>query len=186
MKDNNYDHIKDYLKGRIKDPKDPEVRGLIADFALLWNQYERTIFEGEHHIGDVQKKIKSFKLDRMANVKSLYDRFKNYVEYRRYDFTYEGLTDMFKIRIIKEVGVDKNNEPIFTRGEIEEESLRKMIEIDNPFNEIYLLLFITAKVRNNMFHGTKGAWELPKQKELFRICNETLMNVLEETHMQNV
>jgi hypothetical protein len=32
-----------------------------------------------------------------------------------------------------------------------------------------------------MFHGTKGPWELKENKELFKICNELLMCILEAT-----
>jgi hypothetical protein len=57
----------------------------------------------------------------------------------------------------------------------------KAINNKGSFAKTYLLMIIAAKIRNNMFHGTKGPWELKENKELFKICNELLMCILEAT-----
>lgn len=180
-----YDHINDYLKARINDPKAPEVRGLIADFALLWNQYERTIYNGDHHIYEIKRTINHFNLDDIKEIDELYDRFQKYVLSRKHNFTINDICEMFKIRIIERQW-DEREQKYKNKGDIFKRDLENAINGDDNFNKIYLLLIIAAKVRNNMFHGTKGAWELPRQKELFRICNETIMCVLRKTHMEDI
>lgn len=185
METTTYDHIDYYLKNRINDPNAPEVRNLIADFALLWNQYERTLYKKEHHIYEIKKTIKKFKLDDIEEIDELYDRFTKYVISRDYEFTVDDIHEMFNINFISKQWDEKKQKYIF-KGDIHKRDLENAINIKDKYNKIYLLLLISAKVRNNMFHGTKGAWELPKQKDLFRICNETLMCVLKKTHMEDI
>ena len=68
------------------------------------------------------------------------------------------------------------------KGDILEDELEYALYDKSPRGKVYLLLFIAAKVRNNMFHGTKDTRTLDEQKELFEIINELLMSVLEITY----
>lgn len=185
MKNNNYDHINEYLNARINDSHPTEIRQLIGDFTILWNQYERAIYDKGHHIYEIKSKIALHKLEKIPNITVIYNRFKKYVSYRGYEYTAESLIDMFNIRIIKNK-FDKRTKTVKKLGDIDQRDVETMIRGSTPFEKLYCLLVIVAKVRNNMFHGTKGAWELSKQKDLFRLCNELLMSVLETTNTQDI
>ena len=162
MTNSNYDHINEYLDERINNDK--EARELVSDFALLWNQYERTLFNSNHHLKDLRETLDFFNIS--INVDELFYRFKEYLKKRKISYTPYELNEAYRIEL---------------KGEYYEKFAR-MIYTDCPEDRLYILLIIAARVRNNMFHGTKGPWELPKQKELFRICNEVLMKVLEATN----
>ena len=173
-----YDHITDYLNSRISKNKDEAdmVRGLIADFALLWNQYERTVYNKAHGHSKIKEAIEQNRLEEIENLDELYKRFEEYVKDREHKLTARDLRNMFG-----------SNDP---RRKIQDDRLEEEFEkvLSEPIqsNKIYLLLLITERVRNNMFHGTKGSWDLPKQQELFRICNELLMSVLKYARLEDV
>ena len=171
-----YDHINEYINNRVNDG---EARELVSDFAILWNQYERTVFKGEHHIGGIRKKIEQHDyITEMPQINVLYDRFEKYLESRNIKFEYEDIKRAYSIRI-------KNDNPV-RRGDLYKDELEKAINNKNSFAKTYLLMIIAAKIRNNMFHGTKGPWELKENKELFKICNELLMCILEATHSKDL
>ena len=54
MQNNEYDHIKDYVKNSVDDE---ETQALISDFAILWNEYEDELFFKEHHVKDIPDMI---------------------------------------------------------------------------------------------------------------------------------
>lgn len=173
---NGYDHITDYIDGRVQDD---EVRMLVSDFAILWNQYERALYMGEHHIGAIKRILRSYAIIKdIPNLDELYNRFLDYLKYRNIQFDYDGIRFAYGIRI-KDNSLDNSGD--IYRNQLEQAISRKDLE-----SKAYLLLLITAKVRNNMFHGNKGTWELKEQKELFRICNEMLMAVLEITNLKDL
>ena len=167
MKENMCDYINKYLNGQIKGDDPIVIRTLIGDFAILWNQYERTIYKKNHRIGMIKKKIKKWHLDRINSIDSLYLRLKKYIEHRGYHFSKEDIRERFNID-----------------NKISDDDINSMITGNTNFDKVYCLLVIAARVRNNMFHGDKGAWELQEQKELFMICSELLMGVLEITNMK--
>ena len=176
IKVDEYDHINDYINSRVNDD---EARMLVSDFAILWNQYERTLYEKGHHIGAIWSKINKYKNQILSiqKLNDLYNRFSDYLKFRNIPFNYDGIEDAYKFNVKKEKPDD--------RIDIEKWKLEEAINEKDPIHKAYLLLLISAKVRNNMFHGTKGPWELSEQKELFKICNEMLMAVLEATNFKD-
>ena len=170
-----YDHINEYINNRVKDR---EARELVSDFAILWNQYERTVFKGEHHIRDIRNKINQYYINEIPQINVLYDRFEKYLKSRNIKFEYEDIKRAYNIRI-------KDDHPEY-RGDLNKDQLEKAINNKSSFAKTYLLMIIAAKIRNNMFHGTKGPWELKENKELFKICNELLMCILEETDSKDL
>lgn len=172
---NDYNSISCYIDDRVKDG---EVRMLVSDFAILWNQYERALYKGEHHIRDIENKLHSYsEIMDIDKLDKLYNRFCEYLKYRDISFDYKGIKTAYNIRI-KDDCYNK-------RGDLYRKQLECAITDNSSFSRAYLLLIIIAKVRNNMFHGNKGAWELKEQKELFKICNEMLMSVLEITKLKD-
>ncbi len=171
-----YDHINDYINSRVNDD---EARMLVSDFAILWNQYERTLYEEGHHIGGIWGKIREYNNQILGinELDNLYNRFIDYLDLRNISFDYDGIKKAYKFRIKEENQVD--------RYDIKKWQLEDAINKKDPLHKAYLLLLIAAKVRNNMFHGSKGPWELSENKELFKIINEMLMAVLEATNLKN-
>jgi hypothetical protein len=166
-----YDHINEYINKRVKDK---EARELVSDFAILWNQYERTVFEGEHHIRGIKDKINQYSdITERPQINVLYDRFEKYLKSRNIKFEYEDIKRAYNIRIKKDNPKRK--------GDLYKDELEEAINNKSSIAKTYLLMIIAAKIRNNMFHGTKGPWELKENKELFKICNELLMCILEAT-----
>ena len=171
-----YDHINEYINNRVNDG---EARELVSDFAILWNQYERTVFKGEHHIGGIIYKLNQYScITKMPQINVLYDRFEKYLKYRDIEFEYEDIKRAYNIRI-------KDDHPEH-RGDLYKYQLEKAINNKSSLAKTYLLMIIAAKIRNNMFHGTKGPWELKENKELFKICNELLMCILEATRFKDL
>ena len=182
MEDNQYDHIDDYLQIEIYEPKDlnrpnePKIKGLIADFAILWNLYEKALYKKEHRLRYIKKVIKENHLSEINDIDYLYSRFKEYIQNKYGQFDKSIIANRFNIRVKEEILNDNRIEEKF--WDITNYDLDRMIRGISEFDRIYCLLIIVAKVRNNMFHGIKDITELPKQKELFKICNATLISIL--------
>lgn len=160
-----YDKIEEYIERTL----DKELRLLISDFAILWNEYEKNIFNTCY----CSRKLKSKIIDNVdyddnfqQNINRLYLRFKKYLEDRKILFSTKSIINSYKIR---------NND-------ISPEELNKLIESSDDKDKLYLLLLIIARVRNNMFHGIKRLDQLTNQKELFKISNETLTLILSKTN----
>ena len=168
-----YDHVDEYINSRVTDK---DTRLLISDFAILWNQYEKALYDGEHHIGRIKSMIENhYEITQIENLDDLYNRFLKYLESRNTPFNYNGIINAYNIRIKSELG---------DKGDLLAKDLENAIYVKTSFSKIHLLLIIAAKVRNNMFHGTKDTSKLDKQKELFKICNELLMSILEITNLK--
>ena len=82
----------------------------------------------------------------------LYDRFEKYLKSRNIKFEYEDIKRAYSIRI-------KNDNPE-RKGDLYRNQLEEAINNKSSIDKTYLLMIIAAKIRNNMFHGTKGPWEL--------------------------
>lgn len=166
----NYDHIQDYLNKIISE----DIRLIISDFAILWNKYEESLFDKNYHSIRIEEKI----IDRMRNndieinsdfildIKSLYSRLKSYFAYRRIKFEFNDIKHHYSIR----------------DNDISKDKLNHLIESDNFLDNLHFILLIIGRIRNNMFHGIKGINDLPNQKELFMICNETMVVILKATN----
>lgn len=194
MQDNEYDYIKEYVKESVGDE---ETQALISDFAILWNQYEdelyynNKIFEGKHerqkghHIRYILPMINHLRIDDYIDeIKDLYYGFKNYITSRN-ENSFETLVKGFHI-IIREPDIDENgnvitysNGDIKYVGEIKKEDLIRIMNSNYYVDQLHFILLITARVRNNMFHGKKGIYDLRNQKDLFKLCNKTLKLVLD-------
>ena len=167
---NDYDQIQNYLSDIVKD----YMRLIISDFAILWNKYEESLFNKNYHSSKIEINVidrlkneeNSMNSDFMIKIKALYSRTIKYFQYRHITVDYDNLRDHYSIR----------------DNDISREKLEELIRSNNFMDKLYFLLFIAGRIRNNMFHGIKGINDLPNQKELFIICNETLALVLKATN----
>lgn len=178
-----YDHIRDYV---VKSVGDDETRLLISDFAILWNEYEDELYNGEHHIKSIPRTLKrlNVEIDSFENkISNIYFRLVNYIKSKG-EFSFDGIVRGYNV-ILREPVIENgkilkyDNGEIIYRGEITELNLKRIINSDMPVDRLHFMLFIAGRVRNNMFHGSKGIYTLKEQKELFKACNETLKLVLD-------
>ena len=183
MQNNEYDHIKDYVKNSVGDE---ETQLLISDFAILWNEYEDELFDKGHHIKSIPKMIADLRINGYYTSKicKLYDKLIEYIKSRNeysYDKLVDGYNILIKTPVLNDDGSIKHYDDgnIVYQGEIFEDRFRKIMNSTNIEDKLYFMLLIVARVRNNMFHGLKGIYDLKYQKELFKVCNEILKLVLD-------
>ena len=183
MQDSEYDHIKDYVK---KSVGDEETQLLISDFAILWNEYEDELYDKGHHIKLIPKMISDLRINGYysSKINKLHEKLVNYIK-RRGEYDYYKLVDGYNILIKEPVlnadGSIKHYEDgnIVYQGEIFEDKFRKLLEGISVEDKLHFMLLIVARVRNNMFHGLKGIYDLKNQKGLFKTCNEILKLVID-------
>jgi hypothetical protein len=146
-----------------------EVRTLIGDFSILWNLYEKYLFNNkmlrteEKHSGKYHELIlKKFehKLvdeDFINIIDENYKLLNNFFMREYISFDCDSICRFFNVFPKQELKLLFDEEDYF---------------IDTVINRLHLLLIIIFRVRNNMFHGSKQVIKLEKQKELFVIgCN---------------
>ncbi len=183
MQENEYDHIKDYVKNSVGDE---ETQLLISDFAILWNEYEDELYDKGHHIKSIPKMINTLKINGYYSnrIEKLHKKLLDYIKSRN-EYDYDKLVNGFNILIKEPVfnsdGSIKHYDDgnIVYQGEIFEDKLKEIMNSNKICDKLYFMLLIVARVRNNMFHGLKGIYDLKYQKELFRTCNEILKIVLD-------
>ena len=175
----NYDHIKEY----IAEDVEPDVRLLVSDFAILWNNYEKYLFSDyngnpsyryskitnktENKICIIDRVFNNMNTDYEKEIIDLYDEFMKFFKNRYGDFSIEKFIYEYKVR----------------KNDISTDELSNLINNPNLKNKYLLLMLMVGRVRNNMFHGIKVVRELNEQKELFEICNRLLTLSLDITNM---
>lgn len=181
--DEEYDHISNYVKNSVGDD---ETRILVSDFAILWNEYEDELFSKGHRINLISNMINGLKIKNIYIVKieELYNKLVVYIKSKN-EFTYNEIVKGYNILIKKakcdnngNIMQDKYGNAIYNGG-IPKEELKRIMTSDNYLDKLHFMLIIVARVRNNMFHGTKGISDLKYQKELFKTCNAILKLVLD-------
>ena len=183
----NYDHIREYVDSMASD----DTRELVSDFAILWNMYEKVLFGREHHIKDIKFHILreiSFDKNNSVIINKWYNELEEYLSKKEpiVLMDYESLVKYFHILIKKPVIVNgviqkKDGKTQYSKGDIFERNMRRIIDSSDIESKLHLLLIIVARVRNNMFHGIKKVEKLDEQAELFIICNQILNFVLLQT-----
>lgn len=171
-----YDHIKEYISADI----DEDLRLMISDFALLWNNYESSLFskmidgewEPKYSAFDLKNKIDDIMLDintdDIEEINVVFDGFEYYCQKRYGAFNWNTLCTHFKFR--NEL---KDDEALVL--------ISKSQNMGDIKSRLLLLLIVIGRIRNNMFHGIKEIKELNKQKDLFLMANAILSKVLSKT-----
>ncbi len=173
-----YDHIKEYIAEDVEN----DVRLLVSDFAILWNNYEKYLFsdyngnpsyryskiinKDENKMCIIDRVLKNMNPDYEKEIMNLYDGFMTFFKKRYGDFSIEKFIYEYKVR---------NND-------ILNNDLSNLINHPNLKNNYLFLMLMVGRVRNNMFHGIKVVKELNYQKELFEICNKLLTLSLDITN----
>lgn len=164
-----YDHIKDYIAEGI----DSDVRNLIADFAILWNNYENYLFSKDYKFEKLYKDNKGNELV----IDTIFKNMNNYAENEVLEL-YDGFFNYYNAKSRDTF----RKEYSIRYSDISDDDLNILMKSKDLKSKYLLLLLVTGRVRNNMFHGIKIISQLNDQKELFEICNRLLTLTLDITN----
>ena len=152
---------------------DQETKELIADFAILWNCFEKKFFNKYCS----SRKIKDAIVKKMSSSDELFERLKEecnkefYLQKMNKEYKKQDEIDDLTNKMIY-IFVSKGNNLTL---EIDEENIKYNISKDNT----KFLIEIVYRIRCNLFHGPKEIVDLNSQKKLFEIANEFLCDFLE-------
>lgn len=131
------------------------------NFLLVWNMFEGIIFKNDFKTNKIQaKKFHDFTTKNKKEIDNLRDHF------------HERYQDTRKLRNL--VNEDRNNPEWFERY------LNMKASELSPTEAIQLLLYITLRFRNNIFHGVKGIESWLRFQTQIKNCTKFMMIVIDE------
>lgn len=139
-------------------------RRAILDFAFLWSLFEAEIMEANARLDRIIAKVDAWAAnDTLAA--GLYDAELAYFRNRyfaegqlTYHYQHLGLRKSDHAELVEAVIRGANND---------------------PRDRMLALLMIVWRLRNNLFHGAKWAYQIKGQRENFMQANAVLMRVLD-------
>ena len=141
-----------------------EDRRAIFDFAFLWSLFEAEILAANARVDRMIAKVDSWAADNTLGA-DLYDAELQYFRNRyfadgalTYHYLYLNLRKSDHPEIVEAVIQGANND---------------------PRDRLLALLLIVWRLRNNLFHGAKWAYQIKGQRENFGQANAVLMRLLE-------
>lgn len=139
-------------------------RRAIFDFAFLWSLFEAEIMEANARVDRITERVDAWAADNMLGAE-LYDAELAY--FRDRYFADGELTYHYPYLDLR-----KSDHP-----ELVEAVIRAAA--NDPRDRVLALLMIVWRLRNNLFHGAKWAYQIKGQRENFTHANAVLMRVLE-------
>lgn len=139
-------------------------RRAIFDFAFLWSLFEAEIMEANARVDLITEKVDAWAAADMVGA-DLYDGELAY--FRDRYFTDGELTYHYPFLDLR-----KSDHPDLVEAVIRGAN-------NDPRDRILALLMIVWRLRNNLFHGAKWAYQIKGQRENFTQANAVLMRVLE-------
>jgi len=139
-------------------------RDAITIFALLWSLFEARLMKAEANAGQIAKAVEQWEADGTLGAE-LYDGelayFRDrYFQNGEFTFHFENL----KLR--------KSDMPDLITAGVRGDAA-------SPRERVLTVLLIVWRLRNNLFHGEKWAYELQGQLDNFTHANAVLMRILE-------
>jgi hypothetical protein len=139
-------------------------RRAIFDFAFLWSLFEAEIMEANASVDQITEKVDAWVAADMLGA-NLYDTELLYFRNRYFadgEFTYHY--PFLHLR--------KSDHPELVEAVLQSAN-------NDPRDRILVLLMIVWRLRNNLFHGAKWAYQIKGQRDNFTHANAVLMRVLE-------
>lgn len=143
----------------------PEMdRRAIFDFAFLWSLFESQVMGNFAQADRIRGKV-----DEWAGAGNLDADL------------YDGALDYFRKRYFADGKLTYHFDLLFLRKSDHPEVVKAVIEGANndPRDRVLALLMIVWRLRNNLFHGAKWAYELRDQLDNFTHANSVLMGILD-------
>lgn len=141
----------------------------IMNFALLWNMFEGRIF-GKYikKSGIDEKTPKIAKYIKEEVIDDAFSYFKNrYVEEEEGKYKFKHL---YLDRTLNKTAIETIYETLKVNSCMKEEKVK-------------IILYIIYRLRNNLFHGEKEAYELYAQNEMFGVCNSFIIECLKHENL---
>lgn len=155
-----------WLEARAPGFRDlPEVdRRAMFDFAFLWSLFEAQVLEEKVNPNRIRQKVIEWDAAGILRV----DLYNNELAYFKDRYIADGaLTYHFPLLKLR-----SSDYPEIVRAVIEEST-------NDPCDRMLALLMIVWRLRNNLFHGAKWAYEFRDQRANFIQANSVLMRLLE-------
>jgi hypothetical protein len=160
--------LKKWLKDSENIEYSDEIISIIGYFTILWNVYERNLFNRDFKIN----KIKDFVTKQSWDIEDFQSNFNYFVN--RYTESDTQSPNSLCIKPLHQDFFDDIRPP-----DLKTLAEKVLTGSNNTTNEIVeVCLIIAARYRNNMFHGVKDPFELESQKENFKNALELLYMVL--------
>lgn len=140
-------------------------RRVIFDFSFLWSLFEAQIMENFARADRIREKVDAWAADGTLDA-AQYDLQLDY--FRNRYFANGALTYHFPYLELR-----ASDHPSLVQAVIEGAN-------DDPRDRMLALLMIVWRLRNNLFHGAKWAYQLRDQRENFTQANSVLMRMLEQ------
>jgi hypothetical protein len=140
-------------------------RRVIFDFSFLWSLFEAQIMENFARADRIREKVDAWAADGTLEA-AQYDLQLAY--FRNRYFAEGALTHHFPYLDLRPA-----DHPALVQAVIEGAN-------DDPRDRMLALLMIVWRLRNNLFHGAKWAYQLRDQRENFTQANSVLMRMLEQ------
>jgi hypothetical protein len=139
-------------------------RQAIFDFAFLWSLFESQVMDNFARADRIRERVDTWSAEGTLAAE-LYDGELAY--FRDRYFTDGALTHHFPYLYLR-----KSDHPELVQAVIEG-------KMNDPRDRMLALLMIVWRLRNNLFHGAKWAYELRDQRSNFTHANSVLMHLLE-------
>lgn len=139
-------------------------RTAIFDFAFLWSLFEARVMNKYARADRIREKVEEWAANSTLEA-NLYDVELDY--FRKRYFADGQLTYHFPHLLLRD-----SDHPDLVRRVIDGTS-------NEPRDRMLALLMIVWRLRNNLFHGAKWAYQLRDQCENFAHANQVLIRLLE-------
>ena len=141
-----------------------EERAAIRDFALLWSLYEGTVLGTWGNAGTIVADVTSLKASGRLTLNSIREPIEHFRS-RYFDGT--ELTYAYGMLYLR-----PNDQPNLVERVVRKQS-------DDEVEILSAVMIIVLRLRNNLFHGLKWAYDMRDQLENFRSANQVLMAVMD-------
>lgn len=148
----------------FRDLPEPDRR-VIYDFAILWSLFEAQVMEGRAQANRIRDRV-----DRWTGNGTLHAD------------QYNGELAYFRARYYADDAFTYRFDHLHLRDRDHPEIVAAVIASadDDPRNRMLALLMIVWRLRNNLFHGAKWAYQIREQHDNFAHANAVLMRLLEQ------
>lgn len=150
--------IEEWIKLNFKDKVNNETYIEVLYFPIIWHIFEKEITDTKYSTQKALRKIEN-KIDVLI-LQNIFINVKDYIN-NKFDIEYAYYSFHFREN---DISLDKFLK-LFNTTLIEE--------------KLEFLLWISYRVRNNMFHGIKEISELDYQLNLFKNLNQFLIACIE-------
>jgi hypothetical protein len=141
----------------------PETKMQILDFSMLWSFFEGTELDAHCNIGKLREYIEKLKRER----KSAKIEVANYLEYLKSRYYIDGKFTQY----YRDLYLSRSGNPSEVPEAIRDQAATKETQIIG-------CLIVVFRLRNNLFHGEKWAYQLEGDGDNFIHANQFLRNVM--------